>query len=103
MEPCLWYTKALEIHNSLEIPVTGKITLRSSLLPPIHKNPADRIIIATAQLLHLPIVIHDGRFEHYQCTRISIKKPYLFFSRCFRAFITRADDSLYSLLQFSGV
>jgi PIN domain nuclease of toxin-antitoxin system len=30
MEPCLWYTKTLEIHDLLEIPVTGEIALRSS-------------------------------------------------------------------------
>lgn len=66
MEPCRWYAKALEIHDLVEIPVTGEIALHSSSLPLIHKDPADRIIIATAQLRHLPIVTHDSRFEHYQ-------------------------------------
>ncbi len=66
MEPCCWYAKALEIHDLVEIPVTGEIALHSSSLPLIHKDPADRIIIATAQLRHLPIVTHDSRFEHYK-------------------------------------
>ncbi|MBF0200999.1 MAG: PIN domain-containing protein, partial [Desulfamplus sp.] len=44
---------------------TGKIALFSSSLPLIHKDPADRIIIATAILKHLPIVTHDSRFKQY--------------------------------------
>lgn len=66
MEPCLWYAKALETHDLIEIPVSGEIALHSSSLPLIHKDPADRIIIATAQLRHLPIVTHDSRFERYK-------------------------------------
>lgn len=65
MEPCCWYAKTLELHDLIEIPVTGEIALHSSSLPLIHKDPADRIIIATAQLRHLPIVTHDSRFEQY--------------------------------------
>ena len=60
-----WYSKALEIHDLAEIPVTGKIAMASAALPFIHTDPADRIIIATAKLNHLPIVTHDARFEKY--------------------------------------
>ncbi len=60
-----WYEKALEIHDLVEIPVTGKIAMLSADLPFIHKDPADRIIIATAKLNHLPVVTHDSRFEQY--------------------------------------
>ncbi|PIE71967.1 MAG: hypothetical protein CSA22_00340 [Deltaproteobacteria bacterium] len=63
-----WYHKALEVHDLVEIPVTGEIALRSASLPFLHKDPADRIIIATAKLHHLPIVTHDNRFEHYSVT-----------------------------------
>lgn len=60
-----WYDNALEVHDLVEIPVTGKIAMLSSSLPFIHKDPADRIIIATARLNHLPVVTHDSRFEQY--------------------------------------
>ncbi len=63
-----WYHKALEVHDLVEIPVTGEIALRSASLPFLHKDPADRIIIATARLHHLPIVTHDNRFEQYSVT-----------------------------------
>ena len=46
----------------------GKIseeTLFSASLPFIHKDPTDRIIIATAILNRLPVVTHDSRFSQY--------------------------------------
>ena len=60
-----WYEKVLSVHDLVEIPITGKIALFSATLPPIHKDPADRIIIATAILNRLPVVTHDSRFSQY--------------------------------------
>jgi PIN domain nuclease of toxin-antitoxin system len=65
MEAEKWYSKALDIHDLVEIPITGKIALFSTSLPLIHKDPADRIIIATAILNRLPVVTHDSRFKQY--------------------------------------
>ena len=36
----------------IEIPVTGAIALRAGMLTDIHGDPADRIIVATAQEGH---------------------------------------------------
>jgi PIN domain nuclease of toxin-antitoxin system len=60
-----WYNKVLSIHDLVEIPVTGKIALFSASLPLIHRDPADRIIIATSILNRLPVVTHDNRFHQY--------------------------------------
>jgi len=60
-----WYEKVLSVHDLIEIPITGKIALFSASLPPVHKDPADRIIIATAILNRLPVVTHDSRFHQY--------------------------------------
>ena len=60
-----WYSQVLSIHDLVEIPITGKTALFSAALPPIHKDPADRIIIATAILNSLPVVTHDSRFSQY--------------------------------------
>ncbi len=60
-----WYSKVLSIHDLVEIPITGPIALFSASLPLIHKDPADRIIIATAILNRLPVVTHDSRFDQY--------------------------------------
>jgi PIN domain nuclease of toxin-antitoxin system len=60
-----WYSKVLSVHDLVEIPITGKIALFSASLPHIHKDPADRMIIATAILKSLPVVTHDSRFSRY--------------------------------------
>ena len=43
-----------------EIPVNGEIAARAGLLPDIHGDPADRIIVATAQEGH-QLVTSDGK------------------------------------------
>lgn len=47
------------------IPPTDETMLRAAQLPDIHKDPADRIIIATALLRNLPVVTGDARFPQY--------------------------------------
>lgn len=36
-----------------------------SLPPPIHRDPADRVLIATARLERLTLVTTDGRIRAY--------------------------------------
>lgn len=47
------------------LPPTDETMLRAAQLPDIHKDPADRIIIATALLRNLPVVTGDARFPQY--------------------------------------
>lgn len=63
-----WYARALDIHDLVEIPVSGDIALLSATLPLYHRDPADRIIIATAIQKNTPVVTHDSRFEQYGVT-----------------------------------
>ena len=63
-----WYTNVLNAYDLVEIPINGEIAMLSATLPFIHKDPADRIIIATAKLKHLSVVTHDSRFESYSIT-----------------------------------
>jgi len=48
-----------------EMPLDNAIMLRSSALPEIHKDPADRFIIATALLNDCVVVTGDRRFAEY--------------------------------------
>ena len=48
-----------------EIPLDNLIMLRSSSLPEIHKDPADRFIIATAMLNGCLVVTGDHHFPEY--------------------------------------
>ena len=48
-----------------EIPLDNAVMLRASSLPEIHKDPADRFIIATAFLNNCTVVTSDRRFAEY--------------------------------------
>lgn len=60
-----WWSTALTHHGIASIPVTAEIALASVALPPHHNDPADRIIIATAELHHAPVLTSDGAFPAY--------------------------------------
>ena len=55
----------VEQYEMKELPVSKSISLRASALPEIHKDPADRFIIATALLNDLTVVTGDHRFAEY--------------------------------------
>ena len=55
----------VERYDMKELPIDNSIALRSSALPEIHKDPADRFIIATALLNEFTVVTGDRRFAEY--------------------------------------
>ena len=55
----------VERYDMKELPINNSIALRSSTLPEIHKDPADRFIIATALLNEFTVVTGDHRFAEY--------------------------------------
>ena len=55
----------VEQYEMMELPVNNSISLRASALPEIHKDPADRFIIATALLNDFTVVTGDHRFAEY--------------------------------------
>ena len=64
-----WFERAIAQHGLTEVPVTGAIAARSTMLPAIHGDPADRIIIATAQQLKLPVLTPDAHIRRYPDVR----------------------------------
>ncbi len=64
-DPERWYEGILENHDITEIPIDSKIAIASTKLPPVHKDPCDRFIIATAKLNNLTIVTADKLFKKY--------------------------------------
>jgi len=54
-----------ELYGITAIPPTDDIMLRAAQLPDFHKDPADRIIIATALANDLTVVTGDGKFPQY--------------------------------------
>ena len=67
--PCpleIWSDKICELYSLTVIPISKKITVEAALLPEIHKDPFDRIIIATAIINKMDIVTADKVFQKYK-------------------------------------
>lgn len=60
-----WFPAMLKQHFLTEIPVTSSIAAAATTLPPIHRDPFDRIIIATAIESKLTIITSDRTIPTY--------------------------------------
>ena len=61
-----WVAKSEALPFLHFIPVDNAIAMKSvRLLDPLHRDPADRIIIATAMQLGFPLVTRDRRILAY--------------------------------------
>ena len=64
-KPLAKFEKALNHHHVKEIPVDAEIAWTSGQLEQIHRDPFDRIIIATAQLHGMTILTKDRIIPTY--------------------------------------
>lgn len=60
-----WLHAALQESNIESLPLTTGIAACAAGLPLIHRDPADRFIIATALHHRLPLVSLDSKFPEY--------------------------------------
>ena len=60
-----WFQHVREHHTLTVLPLELEICIAAAKLPPIHDDPFDRFIIATAKLNDLAVVTTDERFEEY--------------------------------------
>lgn len=51
-------------------PIDARIALRAAELPAVHKDPADRVIVATALVLGASLVTKDRRLRGYRVTTV---------------------------------
>ena len=63
-----WFALVIEHHGLTLLPLGLDVCLAAAKLPPVHDDPFDRFIIATAKLNELPVVTTDHRFEEYGLT-----------------------------------
>ncbi len=59
------------MHGLHEIPVHGSIAASSTMLPQLHKDPCDRVIISTAQRYDLIVLTPDALITRYPDVRTS--------------------------------
>lgn len=60
-----WLDQALEGSGVLCLPIDRRIAVRAAGLPEYHRDPADRLIIATAMERQTPLISLDGAFAAY--------------------------------------
>lgn len=60
-----WFSRLISTTGFLTTPLTVECAVAAALLPPIHRDPADRFLIATAQLLDLTLVTRDRYIHKY--------------------------------------
>jgi PIN domain nuclease of toxin-antitoxin system len=60
-----WFAAMVQWHGLHEIPVSGVIAARATLLPAIHRDPFDRLLIATAQEHRLQLLTPDATIAKY--------------------------------------
>ena len=61
-----FFQRALNYENTRLAPLTPQIAVRAALLgPDFHKDPADRLIAATAIELNAPLVTRDARMRAF--------------------------------------
>ena len=63
-----WFEQVTEHHGLTVLPLGLDVCIAAAKLPPIHDDPFDRFIIATAKLNDWVVVTADGRFEEYGLT-----------------------------------
>jgi PIN domain nuclease of toxin-antitoxin system len=63
--PADWFAAVLEHHDIEVLPLVLEVCIRATELPAIHADPCDRMIIAAAQMHHVPVVTTDPVFSRY--------------------------------------
>ena len=60
-----WFPAVLQRHGLRELPVSGAIAAAATLLPPLHNDPFDRLLIAAAQHHGLTLLTPDPIIAKY--------------------------------------
>ena len=61
-----WFVEALSFHGIIELPMTSHVAISAVQLPPLHNDPCDRIIVATAQINNMEILTCDDLISQYK-------------------------------------
>jgi len=70
LPPLDWVKLALQLHGVTDLPMSWEIAALATTLPPIHSDPFDRIIIATAMHNDLPILTPDRSIKRYRAVKV---------------------------------
>ena len=71
-EPATYVPDRMRRSGTTPLSVEHAHVLRVSELPDHHRDPFDRLLVAQAQILNVPIVTADSQFERYQVTVLRV-------------------------------
>ncbi len=61
-----WLEISLSLPNTILLPLSPRIAVESNNLPgEFHRDPADRIIVATARVYNCPLITYDSKILEY--------------------------------------
>ena len=63
--PAQWFLGLIERYELRAIPIDAGIACAAAALPPIHRDPFDRVIVALAQALALIVLTSDENIPKY--------------------------------------
>jgi PIN domain nuclease of toxin-antitoxin system len=63
-------SRLLDQQSFTELPITLSTAVRAGLLPLHHRDPFDRLLVAQAQSLSIPILSADAVLDRYDVKRI---------------------------------
>ena len=68
----IWLETALAEPGITLLNLQPQIVVESTQLPqPLHRDPADRLLVATARVLHCPIMTEDRKIAEYPHVRVA--------------------------------
>lgn len=66
-KPAVWVEEQLKLQDIDVLPLQRGIIYSAAALPPVHKDPFDRVIAADGLQRNLPVITPDKPFEVYGC------------------------------------
>ncbi len=63
--PILWFLGLVERYRLRELPVDARLCCAAASLPPIHRDPIDRVLVALAQTQALTVITSDANIARY--------------------------------------
>ena len=70
LPPKRWFGRALELHGLNELSLDSTLLLAAIALPDRHRDPFDRILIATAQARKMTLLTPDPLIRRYAGTKV---------------------------------
>jgi PIN domain nuclease of toxin-antitoxin system len=63
--PIQWFNGLAERYALRQLPLDARIACAAAALPPIHRDPFDRVLVALAQANTLTVLTSDGNIAKY--------------------------------------